>query len=137
MNKKAFLRIIEVMFSITIIATAIMYAYLNSDMIIRDSFEDYVSNFQKEILFEIAYDNTLRNHALKNNESALKQNINLPSNLEYDIKICEFSPNIACELDNTLELQILDKEKYVDETIITSNLTTYSPKRVKLFIWEA
>ena len=136
MDKKGFLRIMEVMFAITILSTAIMYAYVTSDMMVSRSFEDYISIFQKEVLLDISNNPQLRSYALDEDDSSLIENINLPSNLNYTVRICELSPDEPCLMDSELYISLLNKEIYADETIIASNLTHYSPKRVRLFIWE-
>lgn len=137
-NKKAFLRIIEVMLAITILSGIVLYTYYLSSPVRYRSLEDYIETYQKKILYEITNNNELRNLVLVGNESESELNnyFFVPENLNYSIRICEFSASKPCNLDNDLFVKLIEKEIYVDETIITANLTYYSPKQVRLFIWE-
>jgi hypothetical protein len=124
---------LEVMIAITILSGAILFIYSGKASSV--SLQSYVYPYQKEILSEISNNDTLRGYVLLDNETALEQEFNLTSNLEFKIRVCPLDGN-TCDLESALFLSLLEQEVYVDEVIVAANLTEFNPKRVKLFIWQ-
>jgi len=136
MNKRGWIKMLEVTIAITIMAGAILFVYSSS--VDSVSLQDYIYTYQKEILSEISMDDVLRGYVIAENISALENSISLPLNLNYSIKICNLTnPPTSCNIDNDLFLALREKEIYARDTIVVANLTDYSPKRLKIFIWEA
>jgi hypothetical protein len=135
MNKRGWIKMLEVTIAITIMVGAILFVYSGS--VGSVSLQDYIYTYHKEILSKISIDNDLRGYVMSENVSALRESISLPSNLDYSIRICDLtSPPTPCNMDSELFLSLIDKEIYARDTIVVANLSDYSPKRVKLFIWE-
>jgi len=135
MNKRGWIKTLEVTIAITIMAGAILFVY--SSNVDSVSLQDYIYTYQKEILSEISMNDSLRDHVMNGNVAALEGFVSLPLNLNYSIKICDLTnPPTPCNIDNDLFLALRDKEIYARDTIVVASLTNYAPKRVKVFIWE-
>ena len=134
-NKKAWLRIMEAVIGIMIVTGVLLVAY--SQKTERADISDYVYDLQSRILCDIAVDADLRNKTLnyKGDIDIAPQEIidfvelNLPNNLDFAIRVCEI--NLSCNLQNQIQKNI-----FAEERVISSNLEIYSPKKLKLFVWE-
>jgi hypothetical protein len=51
----------------------------------------------------------------------------IPSGFEYEIRICE--------VDDICGLDFYKEEIYSSERIVSSNLTEFAPKKLKIFMW--
>jgi hypothetical protein len=83
--------------------------------------------------------NELRIAALENDADTLNTFVKskLPDMLNSSIIICNLTD--PCKLPPDILIPIIDKDIYVEETIISSEagLEDYTgPKKVKLFVWE-
>jgi len=130
-GKRGWLRIFEAILGVMILAGAILFFYERS-LETRDS-SDYIYQLQSSILDELELNSTLRlavlgsNHAIVNDVATKK----IPSTFDFEIKICDIQDELSCKKTNYVEKQV-----YVLDKIIASNLTLYSPKKVRLFIWS-
>ncbi len=128
-DKKAIIRIIEATLAVLIILGVILAVAINQRQATTQ--ERDLSRAILPILDEIAKNTTLRNAVLSNDNTTI---INFVSNkinqnyFAFELKIC--NPAEICALDKYLETSI-----YAGERIISSNLTEYAPKKVKLFVW--
>jgi hypothetical protein len=129
-NKRGWLRIFEAIIAIMIILGALLLFYKNANS--GNDFSSYVSDLESRILKDISTREDLRGFVLQGNETAISSFVftSLPTNLNFTVKICGLnatvcSPNLA-----------VDKDLIVQERIISSNLQIYSPKIIRLFVWE-
>ena len=140
MNKKGFLRILEVMIAITLLGGSIIYVY-STKTPTEQSLDDYISIYQDEILTEITINDTLRRIVIEGDEDKLAGFVSLPEDLNFTIKICEMTQGSGyCNMDNDVRTYLHNNnilEYYTDEKIIAANVTHYSPKKVKIFIWQS
>jgi hypothetical protein len=138
-NKKGWIRIVEA-FTMILILTGVFLIILNKNPSIDFSQEIYEK--EKEILMDIQLNNSLRESVLSPDienlpielsgfSADLKNKIDdkTPNDLECGAKICILDDE--CILSNSVE-----KDTYTQEVIITSTLSTYSPRKLKLFCWE-
>ncbi len=134
-SRGGWIRILEVMIAITILSGVIIFVY--TTRVDSVSLNGYVYSYQKEILSGISIDEELRGVILNDDKDAVMDSIVLPINLNFTIKICDLTnPPTPCNMDSDLFILLLEKDVYVSEIIVASNLTKYAPKKVKLFIWE-
>jgi len=128
MNKKAWVRIVEAFIAIIIIASAFLIILQKQTS--EANIEKVIHEKQIEILNMISDDETLRAEILDEDNSGTNLFISniLPSNLDFDTSICNL--NEIC-IGNTP----LDKQLYVSERMIISNLEKYNPKKLRFFIW--
>ena len=137
-NKSGFIRIIEA-FAMILIITGIMLTILNKGYISKSDNSEKIYESEQAILREIQLNNSLRNEILafenlpvewENFPPNVKNKITskAPINFECKAKIC--SLNEICGLNEEIE-----KEIYVQKTIITASLEKYSPRKLKIFCW--
>lgn len=133
MNKKAWLRIVEAVIAILIVMGVILIiSYRN---VAEPNIEESIYQKQEHIINIITSDENLRNDILQGNninvDNYIKEKDLIPSNWEFATAICEV--NQICS-PTSPELPT-DKQIYVEERIVTSTLTSYSPKKIKFFVW--
>jgi len=130
MNSKAWIKIAEAFFAVTLILGVLVLFY--STTVQQSGREERVHSLEKTLLEEVSNDNSLREAVIKNESSIIdefaKSRIEkiLPG-FNVSIKICD--PNTICNLGD------YKPEVYSEERIISSTLTEFSPKKLKIFIW--
>jgi len=131
-NKKAWIRIVEAFIAILLVAGVLAFVFVKQ--IQKPAKEEAIIQIQRIILDEIADDKDLRTAVLAEDKSTIKNHITnrIPADLDFDICISDVGDNC-----NPLEVEIYTKKDiYVDEIIISSTLTEYNPRKLRLFIWE-
>jgi len=129
-NKKAWLRIVEAIIAILIIAgaTLIILSKQSKDFNIMD---ERIYEKQTRVLELISKNESLRNDIIigRNEEvnKAIKKMI--PNSWNFTIVIC--GPDEICNSENTPN----DKEVYSTEIIVTSNLTFYNATKLRFLVW--
>jgi len=138
-NRKAWIRIVEALVAILLIAGFLMLILEN-----RESGEKDISSkvylTENAILKEIQLNSTYRTYILGIGESSVEfENFNLnlknhiisriPDYLECTSKICDFDYDSACNIES------LEKDIYVRTIMIAANHYTYNPKLLKIFCW--
>lgn len=137
-NKSGLIRIIEA-FVMILIITGILLTVLNKGYISKSDNSEKIYEIEQAILREIQLNNSLRNDILaledlpvewENFPPNVKNEIisEAPINFECEAKICNL--NDLCSLNKEIE-----KEIYVQKTIITASLEKYSPRKLKIFCW--
>ncbi len=133
MNNKGWVRIIEVFLAIMIILGAILI--IASKRGPKSDISDSVYQTQRSILDLMSKNTTLRNEII---ETSQRKNNPMVQSFIYDLAPIgwEYSTNI-CELAEVCPnpKDIYYTDVYSTEIIITSNLTDYSPKKVRFFAW--
>lgn len=134
-NKRGWMRILEATIAVLLVSTVLILVYSGQTKR-GENFND-IESFQKQMLMDISSNYTLRGYVIDAEEDLLKQYIDskISKNLNYSLKICVLSdPPDPCK--NPDYMETLDKEVFADETIISSEITEYSPKKVRLFVWR-
>jgi hypothetical protein len=141
-TKKGWIRIFEATVAILLVSSVLVVVYTRQPDRSLDASE-YVYTLQKEILDELSLNETLRSAILSSDEDTVSAVVTLfvaskiPSTFDGRIRICPLSsPPSPCKLNETDFLASKDSDVFVTDTVIASNLTTYSPKKVRLFVWE-
>jgi hypothetical protein len=129
-NKKAWLRILEAFLAVLIILSAVLIIMVRQTPKIDISEEVYET--QRQVLDIISKNNSLRNDILIQENTKINTLIYdlIPKNWNYSTSICNIS--LICPNPS----QIYETEVYTTEIIITSNLTKYSPKKLRFFVWS-
>ncbi len=143
-NKKGWIKIVEAFIAIMLITVVILLILGNRTIPgfnENQNQENQMIQTQISILRDIQMNNSLRNEVVSINENELpiteeempliknKIENEKPFYLNCTSKICSITGK--CILNNTPERDI-----FVSEIGIFSNLTHYSPKKLKLFCWE-
>ena len=130
MNKKGWLRILEVFLSILIIMGAILIVM--SRTVPETHIGDDVYEKQRVILDIVSKNESLRKEIIVGDTDGV-------NNFIYKMipGTWDFATN-ACNLDEICSnpRPIYDKEVYVTEVVISSNLSYYSPKKLRFFVWS-
>ena len=137
--KKAWLRVVEVIAAILILTGVVSVMYQKPVSYVSNA--ELVSDIQTRILNDISLNDSLRKEVLRDNNPAnlvINNFVNQSllsagiSSLDYEVKICDLNAN-SCSFSRVSET--INKEVFVEEKIISSDLTTYSPKKIRLFMW--
>ncbi len=137
-NNRAWLRIVEVVIAIILLLGVVLTMY--TQRIEKVPVSELVSNVQIKILDEIALNDTLRGNVLNNQfdelNSFVRQRLvdNGANRFDFSINVCNI--NGVCGLAQELVQNTIDKEVFIEEKIISGNLEIYTPKKVRLFLWE-
>lgn len=127
-NKRGWLRILEAVLAITLLTTVVIYLYARQAT--TDN-SDYFYSVEDKVLSAISENSQVRATVFEENETKLTDFAKpmIPPQINSTIKICNMTQ--TCSLDTYVNGQV-----FVSERIFSSNLTFYSPKKVKIFIWE-
>jgi hypothetical protein len=129
-DKRGLVRIIESFVAVMIVFTALLII-LARQPAFSPTPEEEIGKVQQHILDQVSQDPNLRNEVLAGNAGSVENILKnlIPSGFVHAVKICNLEQ--ICNLD-TLPPQ----DVYVEESIISANLTIYEPKVLKLFIWK-
>ncbi len=141
-NKKGFIRILEATIAIMIVAGVLLVAYSKQQSVDNTS-RDYIYSIQKKILDDISLRDDLRNAVLQSNDTDVNSDLKdyvtsqVPSNFGHSIKVCNLeNPPTPCKMFAEDFVNASGADIYVDEALVSANLSEYDPKRVRIFIWE-
>ena len=128
-NRKAWLRILEAFLAVVIVLSAILIIMVKQKP--KADISEGVYEKQRQILEIISKNNSLRNGVLVQDNTKINALISnlIPGNWNYSTNICNIS--LICPNPQ----QVHETEVYSTEIIITSNLTKYSPKKLRFFAW--
>jgi len=130
-NKKAWIRIAEAVIGVMIVASVLLFVYAQKNR--KTDSSEYIYLLEEKILAEISSNKTLREFILTSNEYSDDINdfidANLPDNFNFYARICPLES--PCSF-----LQEVNADVYSSEAFISSSLTLYAPKKIKLFVWE-
>ena len=127
-NKHGWIKIAEAFIAIILISVVVLTLYSQQKIKTNDGSE--IIKTEDSILNELVNSEQLRTDILMNNTVQLESFIRerTPSGFNFTIRICEL--NDACAI------QDYHPEIFARDRIVSSTLEEYSPKRIKLFIWE-
>tara|TARA_B100001971_G_C18048932_1_gene461742 strand:- start:84 stop:488 length:405 start_codon:yes stop_codon:yes gene_type:complete len=128
-ERKAWLRIVEAFLAILIIIGAVLVILSRQEQ--GAEIDDSVYEKQRQILEIISKNNSLRTEVVSGDNTKINESISKLISPSWN-----FATNI-CELDNICSKpgDYQDTEVFATEIIITSNLTNYSPKKLRFFVW--
>ena len=135
-NKRGWIKIVEAFFAILLIIGVSLVVLSNNLSRESDSSQQFY-DLEVSVLREIQLDDALRDDILyttplpsiPSEAVQLKINASVPEYLHCQSRICEL--DLPCELNNPLKKNI-----FAQSEAISSNLTDYSPKQLKLFCWN-
>ncbi len=132
-NKKAWLRIVEAVIGVLIIASVFTFILVRRE---KQRTGEEIDELARTLIFQIERNESLREIVISREagfvtDGKLYNSIGdkIPDYLEFKLKICTIEDEI-CGLED------IKKRIYVNEVIISSSLNTYNPRRLKLFLWE-
>ncbi len=127
MENKAWIKIAEAFLAIVIIIGAFLLIIGNQNKAVNADKDVYET--QRAILDLISKNTSLRTEVLNNNNENINKTIEklIPNTWKFETKICNL--NDACGASAWKE------NLYVEEIMITANLTDYNPKKLRFFVW--
>ncbi len=128
-DRKAWIRIVEAFLAILIIMGAVLIILSKEDT--KVGITDIVYEKQSQILKIITENEDLRSEILLNDNSGVNNQIAkmIPGSWNFSTSICDINsvcPNSA---------GVYDEDVYVTESLVMSNLTYHSPKKIRFFVW--
>ena len=128
-EKKAWLRIVEATIASLIVISAIVFIVSRQQVKTSDISDDIYEK-QRYILDIISQNEDLRKDILIKDNTEINNTISkmIPENWGFSTKICRIDEICNGETPN-------DREIYATETIITSSLSQYQPKKLRFFVW--
>lgn len=140
MKKKGMWRIVEATIAVLLVASMIFFL-IASQKTSRENFDAF--ELIKPSMNEIAKNNSVREAVLLDSSSSsdaeniililLSQRISNPS-LQYNVTICDAFTANPCGLPGDYPSSV--PEVYIEERIISATLTQFTPKIVKLYVWQ-
>lgn len=153
MDKKGIIKIIEAFFAVLIIAGGLIFVY--TSQINRPDESTSIQNIETTILDKISYENNLREAVLYSylyfndtgkstseigNYSLLNSTITdllitsgILENYDFMFQICNLED--ICGLEHSAG-SYTKYEIYASEKSVSSTLSTYGPRKIRLFIWR-
>lgn len=141
-KKRAWVKIVEAFIAILILA-GVLISLISFNSISKDDFSNEIYNVELSLLHSIQNNQTYRNFLL--NDSLI-----LPIELyqgnkdlqKIDNYLLENSPfylncsTFLCDMGNNCVLnKKIDKSIFSQSIIVSSNLTNYNPRKLKVFCW--
>ena len=140
-NKKGWVRIIEVFFSITLVAGVVLI--LLTKTIPGNNLSDEISSMEKFILNEIRINDSLRVDILRADiptnwsdfeTNGLKGVLDKIDEDKFSFLECEAR---ICSLEDSCEQNSeMNGDVYAQSMVLSSNIDIYSPRQLRLFCWE-
>lgn len=140
-NKKGWIRIVEASIAVVIILSVLFVVYNNQRQSINlvdeiapllDEIAQNVSFREKIINYDTTKDENYGSNKILLDElnSFLSNRLNL-NYINFTVKVCD--PESVCGLEKYPE--DASDDLFVDERIISSTLSEYNPKKIKVFLW--
>lgn len=129
MNSKAWVRIIEAFIAVLIITGGFL-VILSRESKIDNYSSDKIYEKQRNILDIVVNNESLRDKIIigENQEANNAIALMVSNNWNFTTNICNVNEICNSGTPN-------DREVYVSEIIVSSNLTQYSPKKLRFFVW--
>jgi hypothetical protein len=140
-NKRGWMRILEATVAVMIVSGVLVVVYSRQvDRGMEPA--DYFYNLQRQILMDISSNSLMRLAVLNDDVNEIEKfaKERIPTAFGFSVKICDLGD--ICQLDSTIYKETLDKDIFVEEVVISSDLgdgsgnQIYDPKKLILFVWE-
>ena len=132
-DRKAWLRIIESFLAVLIVIGAVLVILSKQEQ--RADISESVYEKQRYILDIISKNESLRGEIITTSNTQNNSLINgviqglVPASWNFATNICRL--NETCSNPGNYE----SKEIFATEVLVTSTLTSYSPKKLRFFVW--
>jgi len=130
LDRRAWLRILEVFIAILLVMGSVLVILARSPSTSDISEEVYEK--QRQILDIISKNDSLRKDIIIEKNLEVNNTISkmLPNHWKFATRICGLDNMCPLDLAGTYENDV-----YSTEVVISSNLTQYSPKKLRFFVW--
>ena len=139
MNKRGYIRILEATIAVVLVLGVVLTLYNGQQTSGDEVVGEFVSTLQDEILGEIRANEDYRLAVLTEDPPQVSEletyvGTQIPNVFSYSLEICGI--NDICKLDEDSFRESAGQDVFVKEVYVSSNLNTYAPKKVLLFIWQ-
>jgi len=133
LDRKAWIRILEVFIAILLVMGTVLVILARSSS--PPDISEVVYEKQRQIIDIISKNDSLRKDIIIGENLEVNNTISkmLPNHWSFSTSICGL--DIVCPNPGGTEIYEQGFEIYSTEVIITSNLTQYSPKKLRFFVW--
>jgi hypothetical protein len=130
MNKHGWIRIVEAFIAIMIILGAVL-VIMSQRPSNNNAVVTTITDRETGIIEFISKNDSLRTQILAGNTAPVNSAVGkmMPYNLNFTTNICNVTEICSYGVP-------IDRDVYVKDVLISSNLTQYSPKKLRLFVWE-
>jgi len=136
MSGRGLIRIVEATIAILLIAGVLIFVFVDSQSADRED----ISELVQDIVDEMAENSNLRDKILSNDFTVCGGDSEIDEDIDgfvaeraltynYEVRICEVGS--VCG-----KCEFFEGDVYSRERIISSNLGTLNPRKVKVFIWQ-
>jgi hypothetical protein len=156
MNKRGWIHILEATIAVMVVAGVMVAFYSGQSVSGELSIADYSYSLQNEILDTLTMDSDLRLEILRVVNDSVGStdqhyitldnavSAEVPDSFGHYLRVCNLSAlDDVCNMPAPIFTATLDKDVFIEEEIVSSELgngsdsdVIYSPKKVKLFLWE-
>lgn len=152
MNKRGWIHILEATIAVMIVAGVMVTVYSNQPTREGVVASEFIYSLQDEILSSITLNEELRLNVLRIVDDSYGDfyydildgiiAAEIPGYLGYLFRVCNLSSEEdVCNMPSDVFRATLDKDVFVEEDIVSSELgdgsdPIYSPKKLRLFVWE-
>jgi len=128
-NKKAWLRILESFLAVVMVLGAVLV--IMSKQQVQEDLSEEIYETQSKIIEVISKNQTLRDYVITGDKEKIDITLRsmLPQTFAFATNICEVET--SCNTEETPH----DKPVHAREVLITTNIKTYAPKKLRFFIW--
>ena len=143
-NNRGWIRILEATIAVMIVAGVLVVIY--AGQVSRGMAPaDYFHSLQRQILTDVSSSSDLRLLVLSGDEVGLGVFVadKIPDAFGHYLRICVLGDvTDFCKINDVgVVAEIKDKDVFVEEIIVSADLgdgsnSEYSPKKVRLFVWE-
>jgi hypothetical protein len=136
-NKRAWLKLMEAGVAVVLLGSVLLAVYVNNNVLGVD--RGFLLDYEQEILDEIAMNDSLRTSVLNCEVGGVNSgedmydfiDSKLPKNYGFAVTCCYV--NGSCGESLLDPTGGINKDVFVRERIISSNLTMYSPRRITIY----
>jgi len=130
MDKKGWLKVLEAVIAITLLIGVLVYIMsINAP---KKDISGDVYEKEKFILDTVSKNDSLRNDIMANNTYNINSTVvkMIPTTWDFETKICELDS--ICSGDSRMPL---NQDVFSSEIVVTTNKTSYNPRKLRLFVW--
>ncbi|MEM4605788.1 MAG: hypothetical protein QW103_02000 [Candidatus Pacearchaeota archaeon] len=133
-NKKGWLRIFEAFLAVILVLGAVLVLNTIKKEDDKEKISDfYINEIKKEITKEILTNEEIRRMVISREENGIKNKLKnlVGEKYEINVRVCNLTEKYCFYNQNYPQ-----KDVFVEDVIISGNITLYQPLRVRVFLWK-
>ena len=136
-GKRAWIRLLEATIAIMIIGGVLLISYTSRPQAKTELSEKYIRDLEIKALKDISTNKSLQKEVFKANHPKIDSMLSelFPSSIGFELRICDIE-KISCKLSAKNVKKTLEKNVFVEDTIIATDFQSFKPKKVRIFAWQ-